>query len=296
MDWIERINSAVDYIEANLDKEISYERIAQIVGCSVYNFQRMFSYIADKPLSEYIRGRRLTMAAFDVINTQDKIIDIAMKYGYDSPDSFTRAFQKFHGVLPSKARNETVSLKSCPKISFQITIKGGTYMNYQIEQWPAFTVSGFKHRICTNDAFNIIPQIWDTAWKDGTMNSMIELFKQADYRPAGFLGISAGGKWGNSEEMDYYLAVTTYVDVSECNKVAPLDAMSTFEFPEATWAIFEANGELPDAVQQVYKKFYSEWLPNSGYELADLPVIESYMQNNKQEVWIAIVKTNNNEK
>lgn len=290
MDWIENINSAVNYIEENLDKEISYERIAQLAGCSVYNFQRMFSYIADKPLSEYIRSRRLTAAAFDLINGKDKIIDIALKYGYDSPDSFTRAFHKFHGVLPSEARGEIVKLKSCPKISFQIIIKGGENMNYQIEQWPSFTISGFKHRIPTNEAFNVIPQIWDRAWKDGTMDKLMGLFFQTDYRPAGFLGISAGGRWGDSDEMNYYLAVTTHVDVPECKIVETPDGMSNFEFPQATWVILEANGELPKAVQQVYKKFYTEWLPKSGYKLDDLPVVECYMQDNRQEVWIAVVK------
>lgn len=290
MEWIERINSAINYIEENLDQEISYESIAHIAGCSAYNFQRIFSYIADRPLSEYIRNRRLTLAAFDVINTKEKIIDIAIKYGYDSHDSFTRAFHKFHGILPSKARNETVKLKSCPKISFQITIKGETYMNYQIEQWPAFTVTGLKKRIKTSEAFDIVPQIWDLAGKDGTMEKLFELLARADSRPAGLLGISAGGHWGNSEEMDYYLAVTTHVDVPECKKVETPANMVSMEFSKATWAIFEANGESPHAVQQVYKKFYTEWLPNSGYELDDLPVIECYLQNNKQEVWISVIR------
>lgn len=105
-EWIEYINRAVDYIEENLDGEISYERLSQIAGCSIYNFQRMFSYIADKTLNEYIRNRRLTLAAFDILNSKVNIVDIAMKYGYTSHDSFTRAFQKFHGVLPSKVRTE----------------------------------------------------------------------------------------------------------------------------------------------------------------------------------------------
>lgn len=293
MDWIERVNSIVEYIEDNLDKEISNERIAQMAGCSIYNFQRMFSYIADKPLSEYIRSRRLTLAAFDVINSSEKIIDIAMKYGYDSHDSFTRAFQKFHGVLPSKARSEVVDLKSCPKISFQITIKGEINMNYRIEQWPAFMISGFRERVKTSEAFKVIPGIWEKAWKDGSMDKLLKLFMQADYRPAGFLGIAAGGQWGEAEEMNYYLAVTTHVEVPECRRVPTPEGMVSLELPQATWAIFEANGELPDAVQRVYKTFYSEWLPKSGYELADLPVIECYMQENRQEVWIGILQKNN---
>lgn len=163
-------------------------------------------------------------------------------------------------------------------------------MNYQIEEWPAFKVSGIRNRINTSKAFEIVPQIWDKAWKDGTMNSFFELFQKTDFRPAGFLGISAGGQWGNSEEMDYILAVTNFVDAPSCNYVPSLEGMEEFSYPAATWAIFEANGEPPDAVQKVYKQFYTEWLPSSGYKLADLPVIECYMQDNHQEVWIAVEK------
>lgn len=290
MDWINQLNEAINYIEENLTGEISYETISKIAGCSVYNFQRMFSYIADKPLSEYIRNRRLTLAAFDILNTTERIIDISLKYGYESQDAFSRAFRSYHGVLPSTVRNETVQLKSCPKLSFQITIKGENHMNYRIEQFPAFKVVGIANRIITSRAFETVPQIWEKAWKDGTMNKFIELFQKADYPPAGFLGICSGGQWGDSEEMDYILAVTNYVDVPECMYVSPPEGMSEFCYPSSTWAVFEANGELPDAVQKIHKQFYTEWLPNSGYQLADLPIIESYMQDNHQEVWIALVK------
>lgn len=288
MDWVKQLNESINYIEDNLAGKISYDTISKIAGCSVYNFQRMFSYIADKPLSEYIRSRRLTMAAFDLINSTERIIDIALKYGYESQDSFSRAFKSFHGVLPSSVRNETVQLKSCPKLSFQITIKGENHMNYQIEQWPAFTVMGIANRINTSKAFEIVPTIWESAWKDGTMKRFIENFP--DYRPAGFLGIASGGQWGNSEEMEYIIAVTNFVDIPECKHIPILDGMKEISYPAATWVIFEANGELPNATQKVYKQFYSEWLLNSGYELADLPVIECYMQENRQEVWIAVVK------
>lgn len=290
MDWIKQFNEAINYIEENLTGEISYETISKIAGCSVYNFQRMFSYIADKPLSEYIRNRRLTLAAFDILNSTERIIDISLKYGYKSQDAFSRAFRSFHGVMPSTVRNNTVQLKSCPKLSFQITIKGENHMNYKIEQFPTFKVVGIANRINTSKAFEIVPQIWDNAWKDGTMNRFIELFQKAEYRPAGFLGISAGGQWGNSEEMDYILAVTNYVDVPTCNYISPPEGMQEFSYPPSTWAIFEANGKLPDAVQKIYKQFYTEWLPNSGYQVADLPVIESYMKDNHQEVWVAIAK------
>ncbi len=163
-------------------------------------------------------------------------------------------------------------------------------MNYKIEEWPAFKVVGIRNRINTSKAFEFIPQIWDKAWKDDTMNKFIELFQIANYRPTGFLGISAGGQWGNSEEMDYILAVTNFVDTPLCDYVPPLDGMEEFSYPSATWAIFEANGEPPEAVQKIYKQFHTEWFPNSGYKLADLPVIESYIEDNHQEVWIAVEK------
>lgn len=286
MDWIKQLNKVMDYIEDNLQDKISYDNIAEIACCSIYNFQRMFSYIAQVPLSEYIRNRRMTLAAFDVIKGDERIIDIALKYGYDSQDAFSRAFKNFHGVLPSTIRNESVTLKSCPKLSFQIMIKGAEKMRYQIEQWPAFKVAGISHRIKTDRAFELVPKIWDKAWKDGTMQKILKFFP--DYRPAGFLGIAAGGEWGGSDEMDYILAVTNYVDTPDCTYIPAPTRMTEFSYPAATWVIINADGEIPKAVQEVYQKFYSEWLPGSGYKLSDLPVFECYMQENRQEVWIAI--------
>lgn len=290
MELLNRINQAVDYIEETLYGELSEERLAQIAGCSVYNFQRMFSYIANMSLSEYIRSRRLTLAAFEVVNTKESILSIALRYGYDSHDSFTRAFQRFHGVLPSAARAGTVQLKSLPKISFQIKIQGEKVMNYQIEKWPAFTTAGFKTRVKTAEVYDRVPVIWQQAWQDGSIQKLFDLCAVADSRPSGLLGIAAGGQWGNSEEMDYYLSVTTHVDDPFCKAVEVPSEMVTFEFPEATWAIFDASGELPGAVQEIYQRFYTEWLPNSGYGLADLPAVECYMQENRQEVWIALTR------
>ena len=288
MNWIKQLNAVLDYIESNLDGQISNQEISKITSCSIYNFQRMFSYIADKPLSEYIRSRRLTLSAFDILNTDERLLDIAIKYGYESQDSFTRAFKAFHGVVPSAVRSETVQLKSCPKLSFQIIAKGSGHMKYQIETWPAFKMTGLKKRIKTEQAFEAVPRIWDAAWNDGTMNRLMELFKSADYRPAGFLGVAIGGQWGNSEDMDYFLGVTTHVDVDNCEYVPAPDGMDEVSIKSARWVVVEASGELPSAIQDVYKDFYSEWLPQSGYALDDLPVIECYMQDNRQEVWIAI--------
>jgi AraC family transcriptional regulator len=132
MDWLDKMNGAINYIEDNLDSEIGFEKVARIAGCSSYHFQRMFSFITDVPLSEYIRRRRMTLAAYELQNSDIKIIDLALKYGYDSPNSFTRAFQMMHGVTPSATRKTSVPLKAYPKISVQITIQGDREMNYKI--------------------------------------------------------------------------------------------------------------------------------------------------------------------
>ena len=286
MDWMKQLNEVMDYIDINLQSEISYDRISEIACCSIYNFQRMFSYIAQTSLSEYIRNRRLTLAAFDIIKGNERIIDVALKYGYDSQDAFSRAFRNFHGVLPSTVRNEPVMLKSCPKLSFQITMKGAEKMKYQIEQWPAFQVAGISHRIKTNRAFELVAQIWEKAWKKGTMKKFMQFFP--DYRPSGFLGIATGGGWGSTDEMDYILAVTNHVDIPDCYHAPVPEGMTVFSYPAATWVIINADGEIPKAVQDVYQKFYSEWLPRSGYKLSDLPVFECYLQEDHQEVWIAV--------
>lgn len=288
MDWTERINSAVAYVEANLEGEIEMGRLTRLAGCSAYNFQRLFAYIADKSLAQYIRERRLTLAAFDVVRTDARIIDIALRYGYESQDAFARAFRQYHGVLPSVARREPVTLKSCPRIVFHINTKGAMTMNYRVEQWPAFTVAGFKIPMRTEEAFAKVPGIWKDAWTDGRIKRLHQLF--ADYRPEGFLGIGAGGQWGGSEMMDYYLAVTTWVDRPDAPKVETPKDLDELTLPAATWVIVEANGNPNEVIQPMYKALYTQWLPSSGYTLADLPVIECYMQDGRQTIWLGVDK------
>lgn len=134
MDWLDRMNSAIDYIELHLTDTIEYKQLAKIVCCSVYHFQRMFSFISGVALSEYIRRRRLTLAAIELQNKNTKIIDIALKYGYESPEAFSRAFKNLHGVPPTSARSMGTTLKAYPRMTFYLSIKGGIEMNYRIEQ------------------------------------------------------------------------------------------------------------------------------------------------------------------
>jgi AraC family transcriptional regulator len=147
MDLLKNMNIALQHIEENLTHDIDFKEVARLAFCSEYHFKRMFSFLSGITLSEYIRRRRLTLAAFELNNSKYRIIDIAIKYGYSSPDSFTRAFQSLHGVTPSEARNSGQSLKAYPRMTFQLSIKGGNEMNYRIEEKDAFNIVGIKKRV-----------------------------------------------------------------------------------------------------------------------------------------------------
>ena len=162
MEWIERLNHAIDYIEKHLTTEIDYEQLGRIACCSSYHFQRMFTYMAGIPLSEYIRRRKMSLAAVDLQGKNMKIIDVAGKYGYQSPTAFNRAFQSVHGIAPSAVKNEGVSIKSFPPILFKITVKGAEEMNYRIETKDAFRIAGVSvplHKDIEKN-FTVIPAKW----------------------------------------------------------------------------------------------------------------------------------------
>ncbi|WP_313340277.1 AraC family transcriptional regulator [Sedimentibacter sp.] len=284
MEWISRLNEAIDYIEENLDKEISYDKLAQIACCSTFHFIRMFSYIADVSLSEYIRRRRLTMAAFDLQTGNDKIIDIALKYGYDSPTAFNRAFQNVHGISPTAAKRQGVSLKAYPRISFKITIKGDSEMNYKIITKEAFKIVGVKENfsMSSEECFAKVPVFWQETIQSGVIPSILELI---NCEPYGLLGVSANT---NDKELAYYIAAAT-------DKATP-EGMDEYLVPACTWAVFECIGAMPYAIQELQKRIITEWLPTSGYEYANVPDIEVYFEGNQQapdykcEVWLPIIK------
>ena len=284
VEWIARLNEAVAYIEDNLTNEISYEKVAQIACCSTFHFQRMFSYIADVPLSEYIRRRRITLAAFDLQSSNEKIIDIALKYGYDSPTSFNRAFQNVHGVSPTEARKIGVSLKAFPRISFKITIKGDAEMNYKIVTKDAFKIVGVKkhYNMSIEESFAKVPLFWQKTVESGIVPAILALLGKEPY---GLLGVST---CMNGKDFDYYIAVATDKDTPE--------GMVDYTIPECTWAVFECVGAMPTAIQELQKRIVTEWLPTSGYEYANAPDVEVYFEGDQQaanyrcEVWLPIIK------
>ena len=284
MDWLSKMNGAVSYIEDNLTNEIDYAEVARRACCSVHHFQRLFSFIADVPLSEYVRRRRLTLAAFELQTTDAKVLDLSLKYGYESPEAFTRAFQNLHGVTPTAARRTGVQVKAYPRMTFSIQIKGDVAMQYRIEQAEAFTVVGVKERVNMKEAFHVIPGLWDKAKNEGLLDRLIHMpWANTPNLPRGILGVCANGDFGNREEFDYYLGAAAELETPE--------DMVTLHVPASTWAVFEVTPDVD--VQGIWKRLYTEWVPTSGYNLANVPGIECYCppgHNPSAEVWIAVEK------
>lgn len=283
MEWLERLNEAMTYLEEHIE-EVDISRAAQIACCSPFHFQRMFSYLAEVPLSEYIRRRRMTRAVFDLQNGTQRILDIALKYGYDSPTAFNRAFQSVHGIAPSAARLQGTPLKAYPPISFSITIKGEAQMNYRIENKDTFRIVGVKahYEMNVEENFAQIPQFWQETVQSG---AFAKLFPLMNREPAGILGVST---CMNGKDFDYYIAVASDQDAPE--------GMESYTVPPCAWAIFTCVGPMPSAIQTLQKRIVSEWLPTSGYEYANAPDIEVYYEGNQQaqdyrcEVWLPIGK------
>lgn len=292
MDSLKNMNAALNYIEENLDGEIDLKEVSRRALCSEYHFQRMFSFLAGVRLSEYIRRRRLTLAAFDLNNSSTRIIDIAIKYGYNSPDSFSRAFQNLHGVKPSEARNNGKSLKAYPRMTFQLSIKGGSEMDYRIVEKDAFRIVGIKKRVPI--VFNGINPEIAAMWKGLNEEIILELKKLSNVEPSGLISASANFSEGRMEEkgeLDHYIGVATAGDCPE--------GLAQLDVPALTWAVFEAVGPFPATLQNVWGRIYSEWFPSSNYELSEGPEIlwnehkDVTSPNFRSEIWIPVGSVNN---
>ena len=281
MEWLERMNDALSYMEDNLDGEISVEKAAQLACCSQYHFQRMFSYIIGVSLSEYLRRRRLTMAALD-LQGGEKVIDVALRYGYDSPTAFNRAFQAVHGVSPKVAQKPDTVLKAFPRVSFQITIKGVEEMDYRIVEKEAFRAVGVRTHLSADmeENFKNITPFWEDVISSGQTKEIAELINA---EPMGLLGVSIC----TNEDLTGYYYICAATD-----KPTP-SGMFEVNVPKYTWAVFSGNGN-PSDIKELHKRIFSEWKPTSGYEWADMIDIEVYLNDDpvdmKYEVWMPVKK------
>lgn len=282
MDWIEALRVAISYMEAHLMEECTAEEISKHVNMSSFYFQKGFKMITGYTIGEYIRNRRLYLAALEVIKGEDKIIDLAYKYGYDTPESFTKAFRRFHGMAPMQLK--AMPHKMCVFLPLQISlsIKGGDQIDYRIEKMEAFKVIGRGRDFDYDSSFKQIPGFWDECWT----NHMAKWCKEIPNCSIGTYGISLeeeGAKFFR------YLVAGNY----EGGKVP--DDLEIAEIPALTWAKFRCIGPMPEAIQNLNTRIYSEWLPgNLKYEIAAGYNIEMYSRGDTtavdyvSEIWIPV--------
>lgn len=284
MNWLKRLNSSLEYIEEHITEDIHCEDVAKNAYSSYYHFMRMFFVLSGLNLGEYIRNRRLTLAASDLVSSNAKIIDIAHKYQYNTPESFSKAFKRFHGVTPRKAKLHQPELKMFPKLTFQIKLQGDYLMNYQIIKKNDMTFKGVEKIISTNNGQNFveIPKLWDEVMQSGTFEFLLE---KAD--DMGVVGICYDHDNENNT-FKYMIGIA--------NTDAEIKNGTTVTFKPETYASFKSVGALPKALQNTIEQIYSEWFPSSNYEHSEGPEFEVYSKGNgfdKDYVcyyWVPIVE------
>lgn len=288
MDWITGIQNAINYIEEHLTEEIDYEIVAKEAACSSFYIQRIFSILCGMTLGDYIRNRRLTLAGNELCAADNKVIDIALKYGYKSPESFTRAFLRFHGVTPSEAKKDGSKLKSFSRLSVKITLSGGNIMDYKVIEKEAFDIieKVEAHTIEDSENAKSIPGFWTRSHNDGTVKKLLDTTTDRTY----IFGVCYGNLLKNAKTFDYSIA-------AKCNKntVAPKGFRKN-TIPARTWAVFECKGAMPNAMQDMWHKIVSEFFPASSYQPTYEMDIEAYTEGNmdspdyRSEIWVPVIK------
>ena len=253
--WIEGFQESIDFIEGNLTEDLDIEEIAGRAALSPFYYQRIFGALCGMTVGEYIRARRMTLAAQELSREDVKVIDAAVKYGYESPDSFARAFQKFHGITPSQAREPGAPLRSFAPLHIKITMEGGTMLDYRIVEKAPFTIVGVRRPFNSDTSYQEIPKFWD------------EWLAQGEKRPImGTFGVCIDMK---GKDFDYWIAdlYFPWEDIPE--------GCETRVIPGSLWAQFPCTLET---LQDTNTKIWSEWMPSlKGYTLMGDYDIEVYL-------------------
>ena len=261
MDWVRMINQAIEYMEDHLTDDITLADIAKSVHLSAFHFQRAFSMLTEMSPTEYLRKRRLSQAGAELTDGKDKVIDVALKYGYDSPESFTKAFTRFHGSSPMQVKNGS-SIRFMNRYTLRITIDGGCIMEYKIEKWDAMDLLVHTGSFHPETSEQEIPAFWNAYYANEELKKI----------PA-YLGICAQQK-ADSDEFTYGIGCKA----SDVEGIP--EGFEILHVPEYTWAVFKCVGPVPKAIQAMWDKIYREWLPVADYELVPDYDIENYLPGN----------------
>lgn len=289
MDWQTRMARALEYLETHLYEEIDLQEAARRANCSAFHFYRMFEVIAGIGPGEYLRRRRLSEAAMELSSGADKIIEVALRFGYDSPDAFARAFRREFGCLPSDARKGGAHLHSYPPLSFQIILRGDKPMEYRIEERKAVELAGISIRVNSKDGSNLknIPAFWDAIHQDGRFQALLAKANLPDMAICGVC-------WNfdmDSGEFTYSIAINKPVDMTGMP-----EGSEVFTVPASTWGKFTSRGPIRPNLQETVKRVFSEWLPASDWEHAGTAEIEFYpdgdgdSQDYTCEYWVPLKK------
>ena len=288
MEWIKGIQRALDYVEAHLQEEVDYEAAAKEACSSAFHFQRIFRILCGFSLGDYIRMRRLSLAASDLAVTSDKVIDIALKYGYDTPESFTRAFTRFHGITPTEARRGG-TVRSFSRLSVKLILTGGSMMDYRMERLDAFRVVCKRKTVEKPEGEGPAEEIsafWDTCTADGPIRKPTRYFPK-EPRLKGLLGICYSAE---TEENTFPYGIGVEYDGREVE-----DGLEVIEIPAHTYAVFTCRGKMPEAFAKTYRKIVTEFFPqNDRYEYVPEIELEVYPSDKVSdpdyvcEIWIAV--------
>ena len=288
MNWIQGIQRAIDYVEENITEEIDFDEAAKQAYSSPFHFQRVFGILCGLTLGDYIRMRRLSLAGEELSKGNAKIIDIAMKYGYNTPESFSRAFAGFHGISPSEAKHGG-KVKIFTPLSVKLTLTGGSKMDYRIEKRDAFKVVCKRKKVSKPQSANAtkdITAMWQEYGADGTMERLIKCMPKNPVMK-GLLGICFSSEL-NAKQFPYGIGVEY-----DGRKID--DDFEVVTIPAGIYAVFTSKGKMPDAFVKTYHRIVTEFFPQSTqYEYAENVEFEVYPSADtanpdyKCEIWIAV--------
>ncbi|MET9204550.1 AraC family transcriptional regulator [Streptomyces bacillaris] len=288
---LERLNEAMEYIESHLGERIEVADLARTATTSEYHFRRMFSALAGVPLAEYIRRRRMTVAGAEVLGHPDRtLLEVAVRYGYDTGEGFARAFRAVHGIGPGEARRTGAVLRSQQRLTFRLVVEGSSAMNYRLVEKGEFRVVGRRARVpLIHEGPN--PAIAEFIRSIGR-EELERIAALSDQEPAGLVGVSDQLDPSRAEgtELDYYHGVVRGSEPSDEGAEEGLDSLPV---PAGTWAVFTNDGEFPQALQYLWRDVFTQWFPSNPYASRPGPEILSvrlYEEGRRAaaELWIPV--------
>ncbi len=284
MDWIEGMQRAIDYIEEHLTDELPPQEVARQAHVSSYHFQRVFAVLTNMSVGEYVRARRLTQAGQELSLSHEKVLDVSLKYGYESPESFCKAFARFHGVTPAAARRPGALLRSMAPLRFTISLEGGKNMDYRIEKKDDIYLTAKVCHVPQDRGFELCPKCFDEYFAQGLQQQVAPAIALCAYT-----------------EQDRRDDTFTYAIGDESPEGAPVpNGFETIVIPTSTWAVFPCRGALPKSIQNQRCRVFTEWLPTSGYTIVDGYDMEVYSLGDTSspdyecEIWMQVERKPDN--